>query len=170
MWKYYCSFTKPCPAPCDPMDCSMPGSSVLQYLPEFAQTHVPWLEDAIKPSHHVLPPSPPTSIFPSIKGFFNESAYHIKWPKYWSFSFNISLSNEHSKLISFRIDWFGHLAFQGTLKSLFQQHSSKTSILQLSAFFMFQFSNLYMTIGKTIALTVWTFVGKVMSLISKYTV
>ena len=108
------------------------------------------------------------SIFPRIRAFSNESVFHISWPKYWSFSFNISLSNEHSKLISFRIDWFGHLAFQGTLNSLLQHHSSKTSILRLSAIFMVQFSHL--TTGKTIALTVWTFFGKVMSLIFKYTV
>ena len=98
----------------------------------------------------------------------NESVFHIRWPKYWSFNFNISLSNEYSMLISFRIDWFGHFAFQGTLKSLLQHHSSKTSILRLSAIFMVQFSHL--TTGKIIALTVWTFVGKVMSLIFKYTV
>ena len=108
------------------------------------------------------------SIFPRIRAFSNELVFHISWPKYWSFSFNISLSNEHSKLISFRIDWFGHLAFQGTLNSLLQHHSSKTSILRLSAIFMVQFSHL--TTGKTIALTVWTFFGKVMSLIFKYTV
>ena len=103
------------------------------------------------------------SIFPRIRAFSNESVFHISWPKYWSFSFNISLSNEHSKLISFRIDWFGHLAFQGTLNSLLQHHSSKTSILRLSAIFMVQFSHL--TTGKTIALTVWTFVSKVISLL-----
>ena len=105
----------------------------------------------------------PPSIFPSIRVFPNESVLCIRWSKYWSSSFNISLSNEHSGLISFRMDWFD-LAVQGTLKSLFQHHSSKASILQCSAFFTVQLSHPYMTTGKTIALTRWTFVGKVMSL------
>ena len=104
-------------------------------------------------------------IFLSIRAFSNESFLHIKWPKYWSFSFNISPSNEYSGLISFRIDWFDHLADQGTLKSLLQHHSSKASVLQHSDFFMVQFSHPYMTTGKTIALTRGTFVGKVMSLL-----
>ena len=105
------------------------------------------------------------SIFPSIRVFLNESALHIRWPKYWSFSFNISPSNEHPGLISFRMDWLDFLAVQGTLKSLLQHHSSKASILQQSAFFIVQLSHPYMTTGKTIALTRWTFVGKVMSLL-----
>ena len=104
-------------------------------------------------------------IFPSIRVFSNESAFCIRWPKYWSFSFGISLFNGCSGLISFRIDWFDLLAVQGTLKSLLQQHNSKASILQCSTFFTFQLSNSYMTTGKTIALTRWTFVGKVMSLL-----
>ena len=104
-------------------------------------------------------------IFPSIKVFSNESSLCIRWPKYWSFSFNISPSNEHSGLISFRMDWLDLLAVQGTLKSLLQHHSSKASILQHSAFFMVQLSHPYMTTGKTIALNRWTFVGKVMSLL-----
>ena len=102
---------------------------------------------------------------PSIRVFSNESALHMKWPKYWSFSFNISPSNEHPGLISFRMNWLALLAVQGTLKSLLQHHSSKASILQCSAFFIFQLSHPYMTTGKTIALTRWTFVGKVMSLL-----
>ena len=105
------------------------------------------------------------SIFPSIRVFSDESVLHIRWPKYWSFSFSISLSNEYSGLISFRIDWFDLLAVQGTAKSLLQQHSSKVSILQCLAFFTVQLSHPYMTTGKTIALTIWTFVGKVMSLL-----
>ena len=105
------------------------------------------------------------SIFPSIRVFSNESVLRIRWPKYWSFSFNISPSNEYSGLISFRMDWLDLLAVQGTLKSLLQHHSSKASILQCSAFFMVQPSHPYMTTGKTIALTRWTFVGKVMSLL-----
>ena len=104
------------------------------------------------------------SIFPSIRVFSNESALHIRWPKYWSFSFNISPFNEYSGLISFKMDWFD-LAVQGTLKSLLQDHNLKTSILWQSALFMVQLSHLYMTTGKTVALTVWTFFDKVMSLL-----
>ena len=103
------------------------------------------------------------SIFPSIRVFSNESALHIRWPKYWSFSFSISPSSEYSGLISFRVDWLDLLAVQGTLKSLLQHHSSKTSILLRSAFFIVQLSHPYMTTGKTIALTRRTFVGKIMS-------
>ena len=105
------------------------------------------------------------SIFPSIRVFSKESVLHIRWPNYWSFSFDISPSNEYSRLISFRMDWLDLLAVQGTLKSLLQQHSSKASILQHSAFFRVQLSHPYMTTGKTIALIRWTFVGKVMSLL-----
>ena len=105
------------------------------------------------------------SIFPSIRVFSNESALHIRWPKYWSFSFNISPTNEHPGLISFRMDWLDLLEVQGTLKSLLQHYSSKASILQCSTFFMVQLSHPYMTIGKTIALTRQTFVSKVMSLL-----
>ena len=112
--------------------------------------------------HHLLLPP---SIFPSIRVFSNESALHIKWPKYWSFSFNISPSNEYSGLISFRMDWLDLLAVQGTLKSFLQHHSSKASILQCSAFFIVQLSHPYMTTGKTTALTRQIFVGKAMSLL-----
>ena len=112
-----------------------------------------------------LPLLLPPSIFPSIRVFSNESALWIRWPKYWSFSFNISPSNEHPGLISFRMDWLDLLAVQGTLKSLLQHHSSKPSILQCSSFFIVQLSHPYMTTEKTIALTRWTFVGKVMSLL-----
>ena len=105
------------------------------------------------------------SIFPNIRVFSNESVLHFRWPKYWSFSFSICPSNEYSGLIFFRIDWFDLLALQGTLKSLLQHHSSKASILQHSAFFIVQLLHPYMTTGKTIALTRWTFVGKVMSLL-----
>ena len=117
------------------------------------------------PSNHLILYRPlllPPSVFPSIRVFSNESALRIRWPKYWSFSINPS--SEYSGSIAFRIDQFDLLAVQGTLKSLLQHHSSKTSILQCSAFFMVQLSHLYMTTGKTIALTIWTFVGKVMSL------
>ena len=124
--------------------------------------------ESVMPSNHLflchsfllLP-----SIFLSIRVFSNESVFHIRWPKYWSLSFNISSSNEYSGLISFRMDWLNLLALQGTLKSLLQHHSSKASILRCSAFFIVQLSHLYMTTGKTIALTRWTFVGKVMSLL-----
>ena len=105
-----------------------------------------------------------TPIPPSIRVFPNESTLHMRWPKYWSFSLSISPSNEQPGLVSFRMDWLDHLAVQGTLKSLLQQHSSKASILQRSVFFIVQLSHPYMTTGKTIALTRWTFVGKVMSL------
>ena len=117
-------------------------------------------------NHHILccPPLLP-SIFPSIRVFCNESALRIRWPKYWSFSFNISPSNEYSGLISLGMDWLDLFAVQGTLKSLLQHHSSKASILLCSAFFIVQLLYPYMTIGKTIALTRWTFVGKVMSLL-----
>ena len=107
----------------------------------------------------------PPSIFSSIGVFSNESGLHIRWPKYWSFSFNIRPSNEHPGLISFRMDWLDLLAVQGTLKSLLQHRSSKASILQRSAFFIVQLSHPYMTIGKTIVFTRWTFVGKAMSLL-----
>ena len=120
------------------------------------------------PSNHLILCHPlplPPSIFPSIRVFSNESALRIRWPKYWRFSFNISPSNEYSGLIFFRMDWLGVLAVQVTLKSLFQHHNSKASILQCSAFFIVQFSHLYMTIDKTITFTRQTFVGKVMSLL-----
>ena len=123
---------------------------------------------SVMPSNHLILCHPPlllSSVFPSIRVIFNESVLHIRWPKYWSFSFSISPSNEYSELISFRIDWFDHLAVQGTLKTLLQHHSSKAPILQCSAFFTVQLSHPYMTTGKTIALTRWTFVSKVMSLL-----
>ena len=141
----------------DPMDCRTPGFPV----------HHNWVRDAIQPSHPLSSPFPSALIFPSIRVFSNESALHIRWPKYCSFSFSISPSNEYSGLISFRMDWFDLLALEGTLKSLLQHHGSKALILQFSAFFIVQLSHPYMTTGKTIALTRWTFVGKVMSLLFK---
>ena len=146
------------------MNCSTPGLPVLQHLPEFAQTHIHRVGDTIQPSHPLSPLLLLLSIFPSIKVFSTESTLCIRWPKDWSFSFSISSSCEYSGLISFRMDWLDLLAVQGTLKSLLQHHSSKASIL-CSAFFMVQLSHLYMTTGKTIALTIWTFVSKVMSLL-----
>ena len=124
--------------------------------------------ESVMPSNHIILCHPlffSPSIFPSIRVFSNESALPISWPKYWSFSFSISPSNEYSRLISFRMDWFDLLAVQGALKSLLQHHSSKASILQHSAFFIVQLSYPYTTTEKTIALTRWTFVGKVMSLL-----
>ena len=124
--------------------------------------------ESVMPSNHLILCRPLLllpSIFPSIRVFSNESTLYIRWPNYWSFSFNISPSNEHPGLISFRMDWLDLLAVQGTLKSLLQCHSSKASILRLSAFFIVQLSHPYMTTGKTITLTRWTFVGKVMSLL-----
>ena len=147
------------------MNCSTPGLPVYHQLPESTQTHVHWVGDAIQPSHPLSSPSPPALNFPSIRVFSHKSALHIRWPKYWSFSFNISPSNKHAGLICFRMDWLDLLAVQGTLKSLLQHHSSKASILQRSAFFIVQLLHPYMTTGKTIALTRRTFVGKVISLL-----
>ena len=144
----------------------MPGFPVHHELPELAQTHVNQVGDAIQPSHPLSSPSPPAFNLSQHQGLSNESVLHIRWPKYWSFSFSISPSNEYSGLISFRMDWLDLLAVQGTLKSLLQHHSSKASILQCSAFFMVQLSHPYMTTGKTIALTRRTFDYKVMSLLS----
>ena len=129
----FSSVAQSCLTLCDPMDGSKPGLPVHHQLPELAQTHVHRVSDAIQPSHPLLSPSLLPSIFPSIRVFSNESALHIRWPEYWSFSFSISPSNEYSGLISFRMDWLvGSPAVQGTLKSLLQHHSSKASILQLS--------------------------------------
>ena len=132
------------------MNCSTPGFLILHYLPEFAQTI-----ELVMPSNHLILCCRLLlllSIFPSVKAFSNESALHIRWPKYWSFNFSISPFNEYSRLISFRIYWFDLLAIQGTLKSLLQYHSLKASIIRHSAFFIIQLSHPYMTTGKTIAL------------------
>ena len=150
---------------CDPMDCSMGGHPVhhqLRSLPKLKSIK------PLMPSNHLILCRPlllSPSIFPSIRVFSNESAFPIRWSKYWSFSFNISPSNEHSGLISFRIDWFDPLVCQRTHKSrtLVQHHSSKASILRHSGFFRVQLSHSYTTTGKTMALTKWTFAGKVMS-------
>ena len=151
---------------CNPMDCSTPGLPVHHQLPEPAQIHVHWVGDALQPSYPLSSPSPPAFNLSQHQGLFSESVLCIRWPKYWSFSFSISPSNEYSRLISFGMEWLGLLAVQGTLKSLLQHHSLKASILQCSAFFIVQLSYPYMTTGKTIAFTRWTFVGKVMSLLS----
>ena len=141
----------------------MPGLPVYHQLPEFTQL---MSLEFLMPSNHLilcLPLLHPPSIFPSIRVFSNESVLSIRWPKYWSFSFSISYSNEYSGLISFGINWFNLLAVQGTLKSLLQHHSSKASILWGSASFTVHLSHSYMTTGKTISLTRWTFVHKVIS-------
>ena len=143
------------------MDCSTPGFPVLHYLPEFVQTHVHWVYDAVQTSHSLLPYSPPALSLPSIRVFSNESALCIMWPKDWSFRFSISSSGEYSGLISFRIDWFDLLAVQGTpdLNTTVQKHQF------FCAQTLWSNSHPYMTTGKPIALTRQTFVGKVMSLL-----
>ena len=145
------------------MNCSMPCLPVHHQLPEFTQTHVHRVGDAIQPSHPLSSPFPPAPIPPSIRVFSNESTLFMRLPKYWSFSFSISPSSEHPGLISFRMDWLDLLAVQGTLKSLLQHHTSKASILQRSAFLTVQLSHPYMTTGKTIVLTYtpWIRTGKI---------
>ena len=161
----FSSVFKSCPTLCNPIDCSIPGFLVYHQLPELAQTYVHQVSDAIQLSHPLLSSSLPPSIFPSIGVFSSEPVLSIRWPKYWSFSFSISPSNEYSVLISFRMDWFDLLACSRDSQESSPDHSSKASILWLSAFFMVQFSHPCMTTEKTIALTIWTFVSKVMSLL-----
>ena len=161
----FSSVAQLCPTLCDPMNTSTQASLNItnsQSLPKFMSIK------SVMPSSHLILCHPLLllcPIPPSIRVFSNESVLLIRWPKYWNFSFSISPSSEYPGLISFRMDWLDLLAVQGTLKSLLQHHSSKASILQCSAFFTFQLSHPYMTTGKTIALTRWTFVGKVMSLL-----
>ena len=147
------------------MQCSTPASlSISNSQSLFRLMSI----ESVMPSNHLILCHPlliPPSTFTSIRVFSNESVLCIRWPNYWTFSFSISPPNEYSGLISFRVDWLDLLAVQGTLKSLLQHHSSKASILRCSAFFIVQFWHPYMTTGKTIALTIWTFVGKVMSLL-----
>ena len=147
------------------MDCSTPGLPVHHQLPETAQTHVHRVSDDIQPSHPLSSPSPPAFNLSQHQGHFQWVSSLHPVTKYWNFSFSISPSNEYSGLISFRMDWLDLLAVQGTLKSLFQHHSSKASILWCSAFFIVQVSHPYMTTRKTIASTRRTFVGEVMSLL-----
>ena len=138
--------TQSCPTVCDPMNGSTPGLPIHHQLLEFTKTHVHWVGDAIQNLILCCPLLLLPLICPSIRVFLNESALRISWPKYWSFSFNISPSNEHPELISFRMDWLDLLAAQGTLKSLLQHHSSKASILQPSSFFIVQLSHPYSSI------------------------
>ena len=142
------SVAQSCLTLCNPMDCRMPGFPVLHYVLELAQTHVHLIGDIMQSSHALSPLLLLPLIFPRTRIFSNESNLCIRWPKYWSFSFTISPSNEYPGLISFRIDWWDLLAVQGTLKSLLQHHRSKASILWRSAFFIVQLSHPYMTTGK----------------------
>ena len=161
----FSSVTQSCLTLCDLTDYSTPGLPVHHQLGNLLKL---MSIESVMPSNHLILSCPLLlllSIFPSIRVFSNGSALRIRWPKYWSFSFSISPSNESSGRISLRMDWLDLLAVQGTLKNHLQQHSSKASILQHSAFFIVQLSHPYMTTGKTIALTRWTFVGKVMSLL-----
>ena len=153
MIKGISSVAQPCPALCNAMDCSKPGFPVHHQLPDYTQTHDHRAGDAIQPSQPRSSPSPPVFNLSQHPGLSNESILCIRWPKCCSFSFNISPSNEHPGLISFRMDWLDLLAVQGTRKRLLQHHSSKASILRCSAFFTVQLSHPYMTTGKTIALT-----------------
>ena len=153
----FSSGTQSCPTLCDPMDCSTPDCFSITKSCSLLRLMLTVL---VMPSNHLILCHPlllPPSSFPSTRVFSNESVLPIRWPKYWSFSFNISPSNKYSRLISLRIDWLDLLAVQGTLKSLLQHHSSKATILQCSAFFIVQLSHPYMTTGKTITLTRWTF-------------
>ena len=163
----FSSVAQSCPTLCNHMHCSTPGSPPLSVTNSWSLLQLMSIK-SVMPSNHLILCCPLLllpSIFPSIRVFSNELVLCISWPKYGSFSFSISPSNEYSELISFRIDCFDLLATQGTLKSLLQHHSAKSSILWRSAFFMVQLSHPYMTAGKTIALTRWTFIRKVMSLL-----
>ena len=161
----FSSVAQSCPTLCDPMDCTTPG--FLSITSSWSVLNFMSIESVIPFNCLILclPLLLLPSVFPSIRVFSNESVFHTRWPKYWSFNFSISPSNEYSGLISFRIDWLDLLAVQGTLKSLLQHHSSKAAIFRRSAFFTVQLSHPYMTAGKTIALTRRAFVGKVMSLL-----
>jgi len=164
MANQFSSVAQSCPTLCNPMDCSTPGFPITNTQSLLKLMSI----ESVMPSNHLILCHPlffPPPIFPSIRVFSNESALRIRWPKYWSFSFNINPSNEYSGLISFRMDWLDLLAVQGSLKSLLWHHSSKASILRHSAFFIVQLSYPYMTNEKTIALTRWIFVGKVTSLL-----
>ena len=163
MFIQFSSVAQSCPTLCDPMNRSTPGLPVYHQLPEFTQTHVHWVSDAIQPSHPLSSPSPPAPNPSQHQSLFQWVNSSHEVAKYWSFSFSISSSSGYSGLISFRMNWLDLLEVQETLKSLHQHHSSKVLILQCSAFFIFQLSHPYMTTGKIIALTRWIFVGKVMS-------
>ena len=159
-----CSVVQSCLTLCNPMNCSMPGFLSITNSWSLLKLMTIRVSDAIRPSHPLSSPSPPVFSLSSIRVFSSESVLCIRWPKYWCFSFSIRPSNEYSGLISFRIDWID-LTVQGTLKNLLQHHSWKASIFGKSAFFILQLSHPYMITGKTIALTIQTFAGRVMSLL-----
>ena len=159
---HFSSVSQSCPTLCYPMECSMPGLPVHHQLPELIQTHVHWVGNDMQPFHPLLSPSPAFNLSQH-QGLSNESVLRIRWPKYWSFGFSISPSNEYLGLISFRMDWLDLFIVQETLNSLFQHHSLKASFFRCSAFFIVQLSHPYMTTGKTIALTRQTFARKAMS-------
>ena len=161
----FSSVAQSCPTLCKPMDSSTPGLPVHQQLPEFTQTHVHWVGDAIQPSHPLLSPSPPTFHLSQHQGLFKWVSSLHQVAKVLEFQLQHQSFQDHPGLISFRMDWLDLLAVQGTLKSLLQHHSSKASILWCSAFFMVQISHPYMTTGENTALTRWTFIGQVMSLL-----
>ena len=161
----FSSVAQSCSTLCDPMDCSMPGLPVHHQLPEFTQTHVHWADDVIQPPHPLSSPSPLAFNLFQQQGLFKWVSSLHQVAKYWSFSFNISPSDEHQGLISFRMDWLDLLSVQGTLKSLLQCHSSTASIFQCSAFFTVQLSHPYMTTWKSLSFTRQTFVGNVISLL-----
>ena len=170
IFSQFSSVAQSCLTLWDPMNSSMPGLPVHHQLPGSTQTQVHWIGDAIQPSHPLSSPYPLALNLSQNHGLFkwvssSLMTLAIRWPKYWSFNFNISPSKEHPGLVSFRTDWLDLFAVQGTLKSLLQHYSSKASILHCSDFFIVQLSHPYMTTGKIIVLTRWTFVGKVMSLI-----
>ena len=161
---FFSSITQSCPTLCDPMNSSTPGLPAHCQFPESTQIHVHWVSDAIQPSYPLSSPSPPAFNLSQHQGLFKWVSSSYQVAKYWSFSFNISLSNEHSGLISFRMDWLDFLAVQWTLKNLLQHHSSKASILALSFLHSPTLTSIH-DHWKTIALTRWTFVDKVMSLL-----
>ena len=152
------------------MDYSMPVFPILHYLPEFIQTHVHWADDAIQPPHPVSPFSFYLQSFSSIRVYSSESALHIRWSKYWNFSFNISPCNEYPGLIFFRINWFDLLAVRGILKSLLEHHNLKASILRHSAFFMVHFSHPYMTTGKNTPLTICKMMSLLFNMLSRFVI
>ena len=162
---YCCSVAHSCPTLCHPMDCSTPGFLVLHYLSDLAQTHVHRVGNAIKPSHPLSSPSPPAFNLSQHQDLFQWVSSSHQVAKVLDLQLQHQSSSEYSGLISLRMDWLDLLVVQGTLKSLLQHHSSKASVLQCSAFSIVQHSHTYMTTGKTIALTRWTFVGNVMSLL-----
>ena len=164
----FCSVSQSCPPPWDPMDYSTPGFPIPHHLLEFAQVHIHCIGDDVQAPHPLTPLHLLPSIFPSIGDFSNELSIHVWWSKHWSFTFSISPCSQYSGLISLKMGWFDLLAVQGTFRSLLQHHSSKVSILWHSVLFTVQLSQPYMTTGKTTAMTIQTFVGKIVSVFSTH--